>query len=84
MKLFQGLSRSDYQDVLRALGYFIDEQGYTDVRILENEEGLIFQGRKIHPETKSVASSFDTFLITDNEIREMVRESYKRRQTPAY
>lgn len=84
MKLFQGLNRSDYQDVLRALGFFIDEQGYTDVRILENEEGLIFQGRRVHPDTKSVASSFDTFLITENEIREMVRDSYKRRHTPAY
>ena len=40
MRLFRGLKRSDYQDVLRALGYFIDDHGYTDVRIVETEDGL--------------------------------------------
>ena len=32
MKLFRGLAKTDYQDVLRAIGLFIDEHGYTDVR----------------------------------------------------
>ena len=45
MKLFRGMQRSDYQDVLRALGYFIDDHGYTDVRILETDDGLVLQGR---------------------------------------
>lgn len=45
MKLFRGLAKTDYQDVLRAIGLFIDEHGYTDVRIIEIEDGLVLQGR---------------------------------------
>ena len=79
MKLFQGLPRSDYQDVLRALGHFIDDNGYVDVRIVESENGVVFQGRK--PEqSRPGEKGFDTFLITDDEIKQMVRESYHRRK----
>ncbi len=79
MKLFQGIARSDYQDVFRALGFFIDENGYTDVRIVESEDGLVFQGRTSKRRNDKNKSEFDTFLITDAEIKDMVRESYKRR-----
>ena len=79
MKLFQGLPRSDYQDVMRALGYFIDENGYVDVRIVESEDGLVFQGRK-PDRNRAGERGFDTFLITDDEIKQMVRDSYRRRK----
>jgi hypothetical protein len=79
MKLFTGMSRSDYQDVLRALGYFIDEHGYVDVRIVESENGVVFQGRWPAPQGTG-ERPVDTFLITDDELREMVRESYRRRK----
>ena len=45
MKLFRGMKSSDYQDVLRALGYFIDDHGYTNVRIIETDDGVVLQGR---------------------------------------
>lgn len=78
MRLFSGLTRTDYQDVLRAIGFFIDEQGYVDVRIIESEDGLVFQGR--NPRRQQLGEqAFDTFLITDEEIKEMVRASYRRR-----
>jgi hypothetical protein len=85
MKLFSGMSRTDYQDVLRAVGYFIDERGYTDVRIMEIEDGLVVQGR-VADRREIGAASYDTFLITDEDLREMVRESFRRRgqQPPAF
>jgi DNA-binding cell septation regulator SpoVG len=85
VRIFQGLQRSDYQDVLRALGYLIDERGYVDIRIIESEEGLVFQGRM--PSRQEIGEYvFDTFLITDEEIKDMVRASYRRRRQkpPAY
>ncbi len=78
MKLFRGMQRSDYQDVLRALGAFIDEHGYTDVRIIETEDGLVIQGR-VTTRSEIGQSSFDTFLITDEDIRVMVRDAFQRR-----
>lgn len=80
MKLFEGLPATDYQDVLRALGRFIDEHRYQDIRILETEDGLIFQGRA-SPRTgrPRPVPQFDTFLITDDDLREMLRGAYELR-----
>lgn len=85
MKLFRGMKRSDYQDVLRALGNFIDDHGYTDVRIVETEDGLVLQGR-VTDRRELGESSYDTYLITDEDIKEMVRDAFERRgqKPPAY
>ena len=78
MKLFRGMSRTDYQDVLRAIGYFIDERGYTDVRIIEMDDGVVLQGRV--PDRREIGkSSYETFLITDDDLKEMVRDGFRRR-----
>ena len=85
MKLFRGMKRSDYQDVLRAVGSFIDEHGYTDVRIIETDDGLVIQGRVV--DRREIGeSSYDTYLITDDDIKEMVRGAFERRgqRPPAY
>lgn len=80
MKLFEGLSQTDYQDILRALGRFIDQNNYVDIRIFESEEGLIFQGRP-SPRSGRVRTGpqFDTYLITDEDLRQMLREAYEQR-----
>ncbi|HMO56474.1 MAG TPA: hypothetical protein PKA05_21370 [Roseiflexaceae bacterium] len=85
MKLFRGLSRTDYQDVLRAIGLFIDEHGYTDVRIIEIDEGLVLQGR-VANRREIGQSSYDTVLITEDDIKAMVRDAAHRRgqKPPAY
>jgi hypothetical protein len=85
MRLFRGMKRSDYQDVLRALGSFIDDHGYTDVRIIETEDGLVIQGR-VADRREIGESSYDTYLITDDDIKVMVRDAFQRRgqKPPAY
>jgi hypothetical protein len=85
MRLFRGMKRSDYQDVLRALGSFIDEHGYSDVRIIETEDGLVIQGR-VTDRREIGESSYDTYLITDDDIKVMVRDAFQRRgqKPPAY
>lgn len=85
MKIFRGMSRTDYQDVLRAIGYFIDEHGYTEVRIIEIEDGLVLQGR-VADRREFGKASFDTFLITEDDLKEMVRDAFRRRgqKPPSY
>ena len=85
MKLFRGMKRSDYQDVLRALGNFIDDHGYSDVRIIETDDGLVIQGR-VADRREIGESSYDTYLITDDDIKVMVRDAFQRRgqKPPAY
>ncbi len=78
MRLFEGVSQTDYQDILRALGRFIDMNNYVDIRIIEAEDGLIFQGRtrggRVRPGTH-----FETFLITDEDLQKLLHEAYDQR-----
>jgi hypothetical protein len=79
MKLFAGLSTTDYQDVLRALGRVIDDHKLRDIRIWEHEEGLIVQGR---PYGEVESGAFQTYLLTDDDLREILNEAYRRRGLP--
>jgi hypothetical protein len=79
MKLFEGLSRTDYQDVLRAIGAFLDERHLRDIRIWEHENGIIVQGR--HPD-EVASGSYETILLTDDDLQEILRQAYQRRGHP--
>jgi hypothetical protein len=79
MRLFSGLPKTDYQDVLRVLGRFIDERGYRNVRIIENEEGLLVQVTR--PGDGKVSTSYETFLLTDDAIQQLLTRAYGRRES---
>jgi hypothetical protein len=78
MKLFRGLSGTDYQDVLRVLGYFLDERGYRNVRVIEHDDGLLVQGMPMVD--GRVSQKFDTFLLTDEAIQRLLTLAYERRR----
>ena len=73
MKIFDGVSRTDYQDLLRMIGLMLDERELRDVRIWEHADGLMLQGC---PPGKA---TFETIMLTDADLHEMLRASYKRR-----
>ena len=76
MKLFAGLSRTDYQDILRAIGAMLDERNLRDVRMWEGPDGLFVQGREPgEPE-------FETLEFSDDDLQEVLRQSYERRGQP--
>jgi len=77
MKLFAGLSKTDYQDVLRAIGHYIDQQQFSNVRLLETEEGIILQGTSIGHERGDFKA--ETYLLTSEDLESLLREAYARR-----
>jgi hypothetical protein len=79
-KLFQGMLKSDYQDVLRTIGHYIDEHGFTDIRLIETEDGLILQGKLSTGEVRGEKKT-ETYLLTVQDVRELMREAYTRRGT---
>ena len=79
MKLFAGLSSTDYQDILRAIGAFIDEHNLRDIRIWEHEDGLIVQARG---RDDSEGSPYQTYLLTDDDLRTLLQKAYERRNLP--
>ena len=80
MKLFDGVSQTDYQDILRALGRFIDTNQYIGIRIIETEDGLIFQGRPSPRSGKAKpGAQMETYLITDADLQQLLHEAYAQR-----
>lgn len=78
MRLFAGLESSDYQDILRAVGALLDEQRCRDIRIWEHEDGVIVQARLIE---EGDAALYQTYLLTDEDIRFLLSKAYRRRGT---
>ena len=76
MALFAGLARTDYQDMLRAVGRLIDDQGGRDVRLVEQEPGLIVQWRCGDP---GVAQR-ETYLLTEDDLLALLRDAYALRR----
>ena len=79
MRLFAGLEQSDYQDLLRAVGALLDEQRLRDVRLWEHADGLVVQGR---PEAGGTLTGYQTYLLTDEDLRGLLNEAYRRRGMP--
>ncbi|NIN65263.1 MAG: hypothetical protein GTO63_11315 [Anaerolineae bacterium] len=77
-KLFQGMLKTDYQDVLRTIGHYVDEHGFTGIRLIETEDGLILQGRLGTGEVRGEKKT-ETYLLTVQDVRELMREAYTRR-----
>lgn len=73
MKLFAGLSKTDYQDILRAIGAILDEKELRDLRMWEHADGIIIQGRR------QGVGEFETISLNDEELQAMLREAYRRR-----
>jgi len=79
MRLFQGLPKTDYQDLLRTIGHYIDQGGFTYIRLIETEEGMILQGRvspagEIRGEKKT-----ETYLLTVEDLQDLMRKAFARR-----
>ena len=79
-KLFQGMLKTDYQDVLRTIGHYVDEHGFSGIRLIETEDGLILQG-KISTGGARGDKKTETYLLTVQDIRDLMREAYTRRGT---
>ncbi len=79
MKLFAGLSTTDYQDLLRAVGLLLDERCLRDIRLWEHEDRLVIQGRQ---RDEGKAGLFQTYMLTDEDLHALLQDAYRRRNTP--
>ncbi len=77
-KLFEGMTKTDYQDVLRTIGHYVDEHGFTGIRLIETEDGLILQGKIGTGELRGEKKT-ETYLLTVQDIKDLMREAYTRR-----
>ena len=78
MKIFAGLSRTDYEDVFRAVGALIDEQGWSNVSLMEVDEGLIVQVM-VRPDQRETKPRLETYLLTDTDLERVLRDAVMHR-----
>ena len=81
MRLFAGLSRTDYEEVFRAIGALLDERGWTNVALMEVEEGLVLQGTP--KASYQDRPSLEVYLLTDNDVEAVMRDALARRHAAA-
>lgn len=79
MKIFAGLSRTDYEDVFRAVGALIDERGWSNVSLMEVDEGLVVQVM-VKADQREMKPRLETYLLTDTDLERVLREAVMRRR----
>lgn len=77
MRLFAGLSHTDYQDLLRALGRYLDRLAIIDLRLIEQEDGMTIQSRPAADPTVG----FQTKRVRDEDLLVLLRDAYQLRGT---
>lgn len=75
MRFFDGLERTDYQDLLRALGRECDYAALRDLRLIETDTGLTIQFRSI----ADLTAGFQTFRYDESELLALLQGTYALR-----
>lgn len=77
MSILQRLPKTNYQDLLRSLGYFLDQEGLTSVRIVETEKGIILQGS---PPRGRGEPKVESYFLSVSDLRRLLLAAYARRR----
>lgn len=77
MRFFDGLDRTDYQDLLRAVGRECDRADLCDLRVIETDTGLHLQFRYFH----ELAAGFQIFRYDDAALLDLLQGAYALRGT---
>ena len=75
-----GTGRIEYEDVLRALGYFIDQNNLSEICIVELREGILVRGIAKIANRGGLQTMSESFLFTNEDIERIVNEAHARRQ----
>ena len=79
MHIFSGMSSTDYQDVLRAVGKYADDRGWRYLRFQELDEGILLQGVETK-ESGHVGVRHVSRFFSDDDIRAILIAAYRRRR----
>ena len=75
-----GTGRIEYEEVLRALGYFIDENNLSEICMIELREGILLRGITKTANRGGLQTLSESFLFTNEDIDRIVNEAHARRQ----
>ncbi len=76
---YTGTGRIEYEDVLRAIGYFIDQNNIKEVCIIELKEGLLVRGLVYAANRSGYQTMSESFLFTNEDLEKILEDAYQRR-----
>lgn len=76
---YTGANRMDYEEVLRAIGFFVDQNNLKEICIIELKEGLLVRGLRYTADPGGWHTISESFLFTNEDLEKIVDESFKRR-----
>ncbi|HET9494290.1 MAG TPA: hypothetical protein VFR15_08675 [Chloroflexia bacterium] len=74
-----GTYRFEYEDVMRALGYFIDQNNLREVCIIELREGILLRGTSFTANRSGYQTLSESYIFTNDDLERIIEESYERR-----
>jgi hypothetical protein len=77
-----GTFRFEYEDVMRALGYFIDQNSLREICIVELKEGILLRGTSHTANRSGFLSMSESYLFTNEDLERIIEEAYERRGIP--
>lgn len=80
---YSGTNRVDYEDVLRAIGFFVDQNNIKEVCIVELREGILVRGVRYTSDRAGYQTISETFLFTNEDLEKVLEDAYKRRTGPS-
>ena len=72
--------RLDYPDILRSLGYFIQQHHLTEVSIVEFDRGWIISGLTYQSTAQGFVRIPADFVVSHEELRKLTEELRARRK----
>ena len=83
MRIYEGSPRRDFEEVLRAIGAFLDVKGMRDILLLEVPDGFVVQGLSASVSggwSDSMGSlAKETLTFVDDDIGRFLDEAHTRR-----
>ena len=86
MRIYEGSPRQDYEEVLRAIGAFVDQRGLQEILLAEAPDGFIIQGivGQTHDSSQwsdpSMTITKETYTFLDEDIAKFLEDSLARRR----
>lgn len=75
----ENLTQVRYEDLLRALGHYIDQHGWADVLITQVPQGVLLKGTVIDQRPNGPLERIAAVMFSNDDIIRMLEENAKRR-----
>ena len=75
----EALRHVRYEDLMRAVGSYIDQNGFTDVLVTQIPDGVLLKGTIIDRSARTANEKISAILFTNEDIIALLDASFKRR-----